>query len=240
LQRVIGTIAGGVAAALLLAVVQSPAGLMLLIFVGAAITVALLPVNYGLYSLFVTVTFVLLAEVGANDWHLVWRRVSMTLGGAAIAYVAAWLLWPASERGRVRDDLAEALRALAEYARCLAECDDAGAAESRRAFLVALQNSEASLQRLLSDATEPREEQMMAVVVYLRRFTLALSALAVRADRFRLGPLGRYLANALADAANAVQNGVPPAPLLDDEQAREIEGSERPLNVLASLHRTLQ
>jgi uncharacterized membrane protein YccC len=241
LQRIAGTIAGGVAAAVLLAVVHSPAGLMVLIFVGAAVTVAFLPVNYGLYSLFVTITFVLLAEVGANDWHLVWRRVSMTLAGAAIAYVAAWLLWPASERGRVRDDLAEALRALADYARCLADCDDAGAAESRRAFLVALQNSEASLQRLLSDATEPHEEQMMAVVVYLRRFAIALSALAARAsDRLRLGPLARYLATALADAATAVHYGIAPAPLPDDDAAREVEGFERPLNLLASLHRTLQ
>jgi uncharacterized membrane protein YccC len=241
LQRIAGTIAGGVAAAVLLALVHSPAGLMVLIFVGAAVTVAFLPVNYGLYSLFVTVTFVLLAEVGANDWHLVWRRVSMTLAGAAIAYTAAWLLWPASERGRVRDDLAEALRALADYARCLAECDDAGAAESRRAFLVALQNSEASLQRLLSDASEPHEEQMMAVVIYLRRFALALSALTTRAsDRLRLGPLARYLSAALADAAAAVHLGSTPPPLPGDDAAREVEGSERPLNLLAALHRTLE
>jgi len=170
MQRVVGTVAGAIVAALLLYVLHTPAQLMVVIFIGAALTVAVLPVNYGLYSFALTPTFVLLAEVHAVDRHLVWLRVSNTLFGALLAWLAARMLWPASERGRVRDDLVAALRALAEFTRCTAECDDAMIADARRAFHVALENAEASLQRVLSEAADADEEAMMAVLVYARRF----------------------------------------------------------------------
>lgn len=190
LQRVGGTIAGGLIAAVLLATIHSPTEMLIVIFIGAGLTVAFLPLNYALYSLFLTPTFVLLAEANATDWHLVWLRMENTLAGAAIAYVAARLLWPSSERGLVRDDLAAALRNLAEYTRCLGECDDRHAAESRRAFFVALQNADASLQRLLGDEATPEVESLMAVMLYARRFTVALTALVNAADdRLRLAPV---------------------------------------------------
>ena len=189
LQRLAGTILGGIVAAVLLGLVHSPIQMIVVVFIGAALTVALLPVNYGLYSLFLTPTFILLAEVSAIDRNLVWLRVNNTLLGAAIAYVAAWVLWPASERGRVRDDLAAALRQLADYTRCVGECDDVQAAAARRAFIVSLENGEASLQRLLTDRGSDDTESLMAILVYARRYAIALSALvAASADRLRLGP----------------------------------------------------
>jgi uncharacterized membrane protein YccC len=251
LQRVAGTIAGGIAAALLLATVHSSVGLLVMIFVSAAVTIALLRVNYGLYSLFVTITFVLLAEVGRTDWHLVWLRVGSTLGGAAIAYLAAWLLWPASERGRVRDDLAAALDALAEYARCLAICDDANAARSRQQLLVALQNADVSLQRLLSDAFDPDEERMMAVLLYARKFAAAFGNLAQRGDdRTAIAPLARYANAALAQLAASVRAGTPAQPVAADGArgdadggagsiAQSVAGSERAIELLASLRNVL-
>jgi uncharacterized membrane protein YccC len=204
LQRVAGTVAGAIVAALLLSVVRTPQELMLIVFVGAALTVAVLPVNYGLFSFALTPTFVLLAEVHAIDRHLVWLRVNNTLLGALLALLAAWLLWPASERGRVRDDLTAALRALAELTRCTAECDDALIADARRAASVALENGEASLQRVLSEARQSTaaEEAMMAVLIYARRYATMLASLAD--DRQQLATTARPAAMLLHELANAV------------------------------------
>jgi uncharacterized membrane protein YccC len=203
LQRVSGTIAGAIVAALLLSIVHTPTQMMLVVFIGAAFTVALLPVNYGLFSFVLTPTFILLAEVHAVDRHLVWLRLSNTLLGALLAWLAAWLLWPASERGRVRDDLAAALHALAELTRCTAECDDALIADARSAFFVAVENAAASLQRLLSDSgkeTDATEEAMMAILVYARRHA---NALAENDDRLALAPHAREASTLLHELANA-------------------------------------
>jgi uncharacterized membrane protein YccC len=237
LQRLVGTILGGVVAAVLLGLVHSPVQMIVVVFIGAALTVALLPVNYGLYSLFLTPTFILLAEVSAIDRHLVWLRVNNTILGAAIAYVAAWVLWPASERGRVRDDLAAALRELADYTRCVGECDEVQAAESRRAFIVALENGEASLQRLLTDREGGDTESLMAILVYARRYAIALSALvAASSDRLRLGPLTRYAAASLTDIAASLDGLRVPAEFSDDAEARTVAGADRLLDALIALH----
>ncbi|MBV9494250.1 MAG: FUSC family protein [Acidobacteria bacterium] len=230
LQRVGGTVGGGLIAALLLALVHSHAQMIALIFIGAACTVALLPLNYTLYSLFLTPTFILLAEVNATDWHLVWLRVGNTFAGAALAYLAAWLLWPASERGLVRDELAEALRALAEYARCVGECDDALVGGARRAFHVALENAEASLQRLLGDAPPAETEGLMSLLTQARRFALALSALASSApERFRIRPLTAHAGTVLyAIAAGTPPAAAPPPTIRGTERLRDaLDGMQR-------------
>jgi uncharacterized membrane protein YccC len=209
LQRVAGTVAGAIVAALLLSVLHTPAQIMFTVFVGAALTVAVLPVNYGLFSFVLTPTFVLLAEVHALDRHLVWLRVSNTLFGALLAWLAAWLLWPASERGRVRDDLVSVLYALAELTRCVAECDESLIDEARRAFFVALENAEASLQRVLSDTgreSTASEEAMMAVLIYARRHAsdLKVANASRQASTFIAG-----LATAVAQQQAPSQDEVP-------------------------------
>lgn len=237
LQRLAGTILGGIVAALLLGLVHSPVEMTVVVFIGAALTVALLPVNYGLYSLFLTPTFILLAEVSALDRSLVSLRINNTLLGAAIAYLSAWVLWPASERGRVRDDLAAALRELAEYTRCIGECDDQHAADARRAFIVALENGEASLQRLLTDRASGETEILMTLLVYLRRYAIALSALlAATEDRLRLGIPMRYASTILFEIASALDAARAPAPPGDAAELRSVDGAERLLDALAALH----
>src|SRR5439155_4498124 len=165
-----------------------------------------------------TPTFVLLAEFGATDRHLVGLRVSNTVLGALLAYLAAWLLWPASERGRVRDDLRNALHALADYTRCIGECDDAHAKETRRAFIVAMQNADASLQRVLSES-DRSTEALMAVLVYIRRFALVLSPLVKGSiDRIRLGPTMRRAYEIVSELVNAIDQQRAPA-AIDGEVA---------------------
>jgi uncharacterized membrane protein YccC len=223
LQRVTGTIAGAIVAALLLSVVQTPLQMMGVVFAGTALTVALLPVNYGLFSFALTPTFVMLAEVHAIDRHLVWLRVDNTLIGALIAWLAAWLLWPAAEQGRVRDDLAAALRELAELTRCIAQCDDRQIEEARRTTAVALTNADASVQRALSGAGESRdaEEAMMAVLVYARRYAAALPAPSSRAS-FALDEL----ADAIAGRRAPRLEPIPDMPALAALQAAVVRVAE--------------
>jgi uncharacterized membrane protein YccC len=236
LQRIAGTIIGGVVAAVLILTVHSPAAMLALVFLGAAVTVAFLRVNYALYSLFVTPTFILLAELNVVDRHLVMVRIGNTLIGALIAYVAAWLLWPASERGLAREELSAALYALADYTRCV-ECDEPTAAESRRAFLVALQNADASLQRLLGDAPAEEIEPLMAVLVYTRRYFLALSALETKAsDRLHLARLARFAARALTECAAAIAEHRPPHPHAEDD-APPFDDADRLLDPLIGISR---
>ena len=52
--------------------------------------------DYGLYAVFMTPTFILLAELGARDWHLAGLRIVNTLIGCALGFAAARLLWPSS------------------------------------------------------------------------------------------------------------------------------------------------
>ena len=154
-----------------------------------------------------------------------------------IAILAALLLWPASERALVRDDVVAALHALAEYTRCIGECDDANAADARRTFLVALQNADATLQRVIT-GTSSDPEPLMALLIYTRRFGLALAALvAATPDRLQLGPLCRIGSDVIGDVANAVAAGTPPQPLPALAGAHGGDGAERLLAQLEGLHR---
>ena len=64
LQRVLGTVLGGVLRRSSDAAFHDPRAILVLSFVSAAACIALLPVNYAAYSIFLTPTFVLLAEPG--------------------------------------------------------------------------------------------------------------------------------------------------------------------------------
>jgi uncharacterized membrane protein YccC len=220
LQRIVGTLLGGVLAAVAVALVHSAMGITVLIFVGAFVCLALLPVNYGLYAVFMTPTFILLAELGERDWHLAGLRIVNTLIGCAIGFVAARVLWPSSERAAVRDEMVAVASSLAAFAREVIGDDLVGAIAARRAAQLELQNADAALQQALSDphATGGTSEAAMAIIVHGRRFALALSALAV-ATRGRRRDVAAFLAS-IADALDHIaaalrdDGPVPPLPTI--------------------------
>jgi uncharacterized membrane protein YccC len=81
MQRVLGTVIGGALTALFGALFHDPWAILGLTFVFSAACVALLPLNYAAFSIFLTPTFVLLAEANAGDWHLAGLRIVNTLLG---------------------------------------------------------------------------------------------------------------------------------------------------------------
>ncbi|MGK3987774.1 FUSC family protein [Sorangium sp. So ce136] len=231
LQRIAGTVLGCLLAAGIAAVVHDPLGLLALIFVLATAGVALLPVNYGVFSALLTPTFVLLAELGSGDYHLTQLRVVNTLIGGAIALAAIALLWPSPERDRFPEQMAQALRAAREVLAQAAASygSEQGGAEAplaaaRRDAGLATSNAEASFQRLVSESRGAAEalEPLMAELTYTRRFVASVVALASspgpRASPSRREELARFerrMGRALEDLAAAVAEQRPPAPLPD-------------------------
>jgi uncharacterized membrane protein YccC len=186
LQRVGGTILGGLIAAAITALVREPLGIAIAAIGLAGISAAVLQLNYGLYALFLTPTFILLAEVHARDTHLIELRIVNTLLGAGLAVVGAVLLWPSRESTRTGDRLAEARDAAAGYAgevfgavASQAPARAAAVIAARRRAGRALNNADLSLDRLAAEGPPPELlESHMALATMTRRLAGTLSAFA--------------------------------------------------------------
>ncbi len=185
LQRVGGTVGGGILASLVATYVHARLLKLAIVTAFAATSTAVLQINYGLFSMFLTPTFVLLAEMGADDPTLSRTRILNTLAGAGLALVSTLVLWPSWERDRLPDTLASAIEALASYVRRIGTIPSGpGVLEQvipeRRALGLALNNAEASLTRHLNELSSSPQTAAgwMTMVTYSRRLGSALSAWA--------------------------------------------------------------
>ncbi|HEU0052394.1 MAG TPA: FUSC family protein, partial [Longimicrobium sp.] len=227
-QRIAGTMLGGILTAGLGALFHDqPLAILALSFVFCGVCVALLPLNYAVFSIFLTPTFVLLAEASAGDWHLAGVRVANTLIGGVLALAGARLLWPAPEWKRLPAHAAAALRANREHLRrSIARIDDRSPAagrevrELRRKLGLALMDAEESFQRLIGEHRgDPGElEPMMTLLTYSRRLGGSTGALALARHEARppagaLEPFSAASTALLDDLAASVEEGRAPAPL---------------------------
>lgn len=227
LQRVAGTILGGMVAAGLSALFQDAIGVLVLIAIFTMLCVALLPLNYGAYAVFGTPAFVLLAESSAGDWHLAGLRIVNTLIGGGLALVGARFLWPGEEATRLPELVATAVRSNAEFLRRTIQFVVSGNGdlgdlrETRRAVGNAALNAEDSFQRLMSEHRGRADElePMMATLVYVRRLAASTAALAIaasttnaRPDAETMRPFAETADAILEDLAEALVEHRPPAP----------------------------
>jgi len=213
-QRVIGTVLGGILTAGLGALFHDIRAILVLSFIFAAVSVAVLPINYTAFSIFLTPTFVLLAEASAGDWHLATVRVIDTLLGGGLALLGARLLWPAPEWTRLPSYLAAALRANRDYLQTVVRSfpdrsDAAGEAmrARRRDAALAAINAEESFQRLLGEhggRSEPLAP-VMTFLTYIRRFTVSVAALSV--SRHAVDPSTATVLEQFAASATARLDG---------------------------------
>ncbi|WP_404371733.1 FUSC family protein [Corallococcus coralloides] len=229
LQRVLGTVVGGLLAIAVASWLQDPRAMMGLLFCTAAMCVSLIPLNYGLFTIFATLTFVLLAELGSGDWTLATVRIVNTLIGGGLALAGTFFLWQRSEEQRFPAQLADALRADREFFAVLARAwkqggppDATALAEARRKLGLATINAETSFQRLLNEPRWRTEtvEPLMTLLAFTRRFAAVCTLLASRrsvpstpAVQEALSRYARAMDASMEDLADAVHHGRRPSPL---------------------------
>ncbi len=189
LERVGGTVLGGIIAAALSIFVHSPVIIAIFLFPLAIIAFAIRRVSYGLFMAALTPLIVLLSELGqpgTGEVVIAFYRASYTLAGGAMAVVGGLLLWPSWEPARVRDDLRTAIAAHAafadaELAALLGEAPSGSAADrARRAAGLASNNLETTLSRALQEPGHGSRTELQVAMVAdaaLRRVAGRLAAL---------------------------------------------------------------
>ena len=227
-QRVLGTVLGALLAAGLGIFFHDARAVLVIATVFVACCVALLPLNYAAFSVFLTPTFVLLAEASAGDWHLAGTRVVNTLLGGALALAGARFLWPSPEQSRFPAYAAATLRASAEYLACVVALYHDRGPESgetmrarRRALGLAMVNAEESLQRALTEVHGDQRAlaPALTLLAYARRFAASVAALAITRHaahaevRRAIEPFSLQVVATLDDLARALEEGRAPLPL---------------------------
>lgn len=199
-QRVGGTIAGGVLAAILAAAIHSQEGIIVVVTITSIFTLATYAIDYGWYAFFLTPTFVLLSLPHLRDWHFAGVRIGNTVLGAAVAVLAMRLLWPEREQVEITRLLARGAQADAEYVGAMLtfwrstdstptdaariDADRRLLAPARRACGLAINDAEEALDRIMLEPQVSLSNQSLkwepalTFVTYLRRMTRAVTTLA--------------------------------------------------------------
>jgi uncharacterized membrane protein YccC len=237
LQRVAGTVAGGILAAVLVAKLHDARLVLVVAALLAGVSAAIVQLNYALFSFFLTPTFILLADAHARDWHLAELRIVNTLLGGALAFAGSRLLWPHDEQRRFPEEMARALGALRDYFAEVMHVVIEGVPPPapslpplRRRFGLAMNAAEASFQRLVAEpGGEPAAlEPLMTLLLFARRFGATVNAFAsartvtpTQPYAATLTAFAREVEVVLDDLEAAIRAGRPPAPLapLDDAVA---------------------
>lgn len=123
LERVLGSIFGGVLAAALWLLAPAPAVLALVIFPLAAGCIAFRSVNYTLHVLFLTPLFVLVADLidPGHGTGIAMARAMNNVLGSALGFVACLAFWPEQDKQPFAAKLAEAVDANFSYAALAAD-----------------------------------------------------------------------------------------------------------------------
>jgi uncharacterized membrane protein YccC len=192
IERAAGSIVGGVLAAGIGYAIHSPLGISLAVFPLVVATMALRPVSYSLFVLFLTPTFVLVADFAtpaANEFAYALTRLGNNVLGCVLALLATFYLWPTREKADSRAYLNEAVRANLRYLlAALASSEESGKEleRLRRAAGLSSNNAEEAVGRIRLE----KLEDSMADTVTLTVLSV-LRKMAGTAAQLRLSTNGR-------------------------------------------------
>ena len=188
LERIGGTVLGGLFAAALSLICTTPVAIAVSMFPLAIIALAVRQVSFGAFITAVTPIVVLLSELGrpgTSELQIALIRALFTLIGGLLALAGALLLWPTWEPSRLPAEIRSALAAHAIYVRAalgrlIGEAGPNEALSARRAAGMASNNLEASLGRVLQEPRHISPEGLEAAMVIdasMRRIAGRLSAM---------------------------------------------------------------
>ncbi|MFJ9865291.1 FUSC family protein [Streptomyces sp. NPDC101165] len=185
LLRALGTVAGLVIAAAVLAEVPPGWWDVPVMLVLAPLIPALTPRGYGYQTAAITPVILLLSDIlNHKGTALLLPRLLDSLMGCAIALIAGYLLWPESWHTRVGDRLADAVADTAVYVEAAfrADTDPAGRARMRRRLYRDLSTIRTEFQRALTEPppTGRRAAAWWPLVVAVERIVDATTAARVR------------------------------------------------------------
>jgi uncharacterized membrane protein YccC len=115
-ERMLGSVGGGLIAALLAAILPTRLDLLFIIFPIAAATIALRPVNYTLFVLFLTSLFIFVTVLLQPGHGIASARAINNVIGSLIGVASSLVLWPERERDESDVVLAAAIKANIAFA----------------------------------------------------------------------------------------------------------------------------
>ncbi|MCB8880312.1 FUSC family protein [Acidisoma cellulosilytica] len=229
LERVLGSIAGGVLAAAVLLLLPMKLALLLAVLLIAAAAIAFRFVNYTIFVVFLTALVVLITALLLPAESIPWARIVNNILGSLIAFAATLLLWP-RQGPTPRAVLAAAIDANLGYAAAVVASTGISPAleVTRRTAGIASSAAETLQHRMSLEGQRRRAHlmEMQAVLHALRGVAGAATAhaLALReADEADAATI-RQQSLLLVQAFGATST-LPDKPLADagsDDIAREI------------------
>jgi uncharacterized membrane protein YccC len=240
IQRITGTVAGALLAALLLWCVHDSGWLLLILTLLSLATLTLRWANYVAFSLALTPMIMVMLDLAhpgtPNDSFL---RIAHTIIGGGLAIVCGYLLFPVWERSKLPGQLADAYWTTGSFLRALFALgkEKLSVTEMRKRSGLAVANAVNAGQRLLSEPAHLRGdvEPLLASINFCRDIFYSLSAMAhlpkekLEQIRSMTGqPIARELADDLDNLGANLQTGQPPKPLPKDFAAVNSWEGEQP------------
>ena len=191
LERMLGSIFGGVLAAALWLAAPAPAVLALVIFPLAAGCIAFRSVNYTLHVLFLTPLFVLVADLidPGHGTGIAMARALNNVLGSGLGFVACLAFWPEQDKQPFAAKLAEAVEANFAYAALAAELKaDTDALEAaRRKAGITTSAAEVIRERMVLEGRRQHAklDEAAALLASLRRLAGASTAAWLSQDPAR-------------------------------------------------------
>jgi uncharacterized membrane protein YccC len=215
-QRIAGTIVGGLIAMLITIFVPDQTMLVLCVALLAFVSFSIRSFGYGFFTLVMTPLFMALLDLAnPGDWKVSLFRILDTLAGGILALIGGYTLFPVWERERLPLQLARTLLAIREY---FSKATDAYLGKSipsreierlKRQAALEVANATTAAQRLLSEPAHLRGdvEPTLSAVNYARHLFLAIGAIDEHFHEFPAGGEGKEIGG-FADAVSSEINNL--------------------------------
>ncbi|MDZ8186400.1 MAG: FUSC family protein [Nostoc sp. ChiSLP02] len=227
-QRVIGTILGGIIGIIVILLLKNQIAIAICFLLLVFTAMSVRSLSYSIFIILLTPAIILLLNlISAADWKIGILRIVDSLVGGALALLGSYLLFPRWERQQLPTQLEKTIRAnLAYFQQVIANYlhPQSGASTNSINMLrhqAGLENANATAaaQRLFS---EPRHiqgeiEPVMTLMVYIRGFFSSVTTLAEHIREFsgeyqfsELNRLTDSIIQVLENLADALQQRQPP------------------------------